>query len=216
MPRALGFLTLDAQVTTWRTENSVLLRDLKLPWTQSSTSSHTPWRGRTASQQLCNNQALGVAVGEPGPPGADRTELPPSRMTVNINPSAPTTTRDPASSWEMHAGSPPALTAGGAAGKPLSLPVPSPPSPVTSASIITTCSECTTCGHWAAPGIVISKRFLWKSKSKCKRTFFVCEPARVAQNLKASEAALVTEATGKPKTKEERVKNSDHPENYVK
>ena len=38
----------------------------------------------------------------------------------------------------------------------------------------------------------------------------------MAQNLKTSEAALVTEATGKPKTKEERVKNSDHPENYVK
>ena len=38
----------------------------------------------------------------------------------------------------------------------------------------------------------------------------------MSQNLKAGEAALVTEATGKPKPKEERVKNSDHPENYVK
>lgn len=34
----------------------------------------------------------------------------------------------------------------------------------------------------------------------------------MAQNLKAGEAALVTEATGKPKPKEERVKNSDHPD----
>lgn len=142
----------------------------ELPWTQSSTNSHTPQRGRTASQQLCHNQALSVAVGEPGPPGADRTELALSRVTVNIHLRAPTTTRDPAGSWETHAGSPPALTAGGAAGNSPSLPVPSPPSPVTSASIITTYSECTTCGHWAIPGIVISKKFIWKSKSKCKRT----------------------------------------------
>lgn len=49
-----------------------------------------------------------------------------------------------------------------------------------------------------------------------QKNFFVCGPARTAQNLKAGEAVLVTEATGKPKTKEERVKNSDHPENYVK
>lgn len=34
-----------------------------------------------------------------------------------------------------------------------------------------------------------------------QKNFFVCGPARMAQNLKAGEAVLVTEATANPKLK---------------